>query len=99
MDSGASDEFKRPPALWAAIVPWAKRFCLWHLRRLEAAVGREIVIASHLRTEGVDRQGRAASWQVSQVVPDVFNVWRLLEVADDSLPTDRPHLAAFILPS
>ena len=54
--------------------------------------------SSH-QPQGVESRARTASSQKWQVVADLRNVRSVLEISSIFQPTDRPHLAAFILPS
>jgi hypothetical protein len=55
-------------------------------------------VSSH-QPQGVESRARTASWQKSQGVADLRNVRSVLEISGIFQPTDRPNLAAFILPS
>jgi hypothetical protein len=48
---------------------------------------------------GVESRAMATHWRKWQVVPDIRNVWRAIEIAGAYHQIDRPHLMAFILPS
>ena len=49
--------------------------------------------------QGVENRERTTPRQERQIVPDLRNVRSEIEIACLSQPTDRPHVAAFILPS
>jgi hypothetical protein len=49
--------------------------------------------------QGVERRVKTERCQERQVAQAARNVWRVVEIATIFHPTDRPHLAAFILPS
>src|ERR1700753_360450 len=90
----------RPPAFCVALRACARKdFALGaRVERIRPGPMRRSSLRAISPPQGAASGGRTALSRNLKVVPELCNVRSMSEIAGIFQPTDRPHLAAFILP-